>query len=348
MRTEAFIPPGNWPSARHAAQAAERYGFDSIGAPEINADPFLLLAQAAEVTSKIQLRTAIAVAFPRSPTITAQLAWDLHVNSGGRFALGLGTQVQAHIERRFGVPWISPGPRMEEYVQAVRAVWRTWELGEKLKLAGEHYKLSLMTPEFSPQPSALSPIPIYTAAVRPPMMRLAARVCDGVRLHGFCTRKYLEEVALHEITQELARVGKERKHFEVCGGGFLATGPTEEAVSNMREMIRYRVAFYASTPAYRPVLSLHGWDDLGEALHRMSVTGRWAEMPGLVRDDVLDHFVAQGTYDQLPRVVAERFGGLSDTVEVMMPTDLPEASTREVVAQIAAIASPFVGHVRGW
>ncbi len=307
-----------------------------------------MLAQAAQVTSRIQLRTAIAVAFPRSPTVTAQLAWDLHVNSGGRFALGLGTQVQAHIERRFGVPWIAPGPRMEEYVQAVRAVWRCWELGEKLKVTGDHYKLSLMTPEFSPQPSALPPIPIYTAAVRPAMMRLAARVCDGVRLHGFCTRKYLQEVALHEIEQQLTLVGKDRKHFEVCGGGFVATGPNDEAVNNMREMIRYRVAFYGSTPAYRPVLSLHGWDDLGEQLHRLSVTGRWAEMPALVTDDVLEHFVAQGTYEQLPKAIAQRFGGLSDTVEVMMPTDLPEAGTREVLAQISAIASPFVGHVRGW
>jgi hypothetical protein len=180
------------------------------------------------------------------------------------------------------------------------------------------------------------------------MMRLAARVCDGVRLHGFCTRRYLEEVALIEIAQELSKVGKERKHFEVCGGGFIATGPTEEAVSNMREMIRYRVAFYASTPAYRPVLSLHGWDDLGEQLHRMSITGRWPEMPALVSDDVLDHFVAQGTYEQLPQAIAQRFGGLSDTVEIMMPSGLPEAGTRDVLAQIAAIGSPFVGHVRGW
>lgn len=348
MRTEAFIQPGSWASARIAAQTAETYGFDSLGAPEINADPFLLLAQAAGVTERIQLRTAIAVAFPRSPTVTAQLAWDLHVNSGGRFLLGLGTQIQAHIERRFGVAWGTPGPRMEEYVQAVRAVWRCWELGEKLKFAGEHYKLSLMTPEFSPQPSGLSPIPIYTAAVRPAMMRLAARACDGVRLHGFCTRRYLEEVALREIQDELVRTGKPRSQFEVCGGGFIATGPTQEAVDNMREMIRYRVAFYASTPAYRPVLSLHGWDDLGESLHRMSVTGRWSEMPARVSDDVLEHFVAQGTYSELPKAIAARFGGLSDTVEIMMPSDLPPESMREVLGGIAAIASPFVGHARGW
>lgn len=348
MRTEAFIAPGKWATAREAARAAEAYGFHSIGAPEINADPFMLLAQAAGVTERIQLRTAIAVAFPRSPTITAQLAWDVHVNSGGRFALGLGTQVQAHIERRFGVTWGTPGARMEEYVQAVRAVWRTWELGEKLKYAGEHYKLSLMTPEFSPQPSGLTPIPIYTAAVRPAMMRLAARVCDGVRLHGFCTRRYLEEVALSEIDAELARVGKQRSQFEVCGGGFIATGANAEAVANMREMIRYRVAFYASTPAYRPVLSLHGWDDLGEKLHRLSVTGGWAQMPALVSDDVLDHFVAQGTYAELPTAIEGRFGGLTDTVELMMPHDLPPDGVREVLASVRAIQSPFVAHARGW
>lgn len=348
MRAEAFIPGASWETARQTARSAEQYGFHSVGAPEINADPFLLLAQALAATQRIQLRTAIAVAFPRSPTITAQLAWDLHVNSGGRFALGLGTQVQAHVERRFGGTWVAPAQRMEEYVQAVRAVWRTWELGEKLKVTGEHYKLSLMTPEFSPQPSGLSPIPIYTAAVRPAMMRLAARACDGVRLHGFCTRRYLEEVALREINEELARVGKTREHFEVCGGGFIATGANEEAVNNMREMIRYRVAFYASTPAYRPVLSLHGWDDLGEKLHRMSVTGRWAEMPALVSDDVLEHFVAQGTYAQLPEAIAARFGGLSDTVELLMPNDLSIDETREMLAAVATIASPFVGHLRGW
>jgi len=348
MRTESFIQPGSWANARRAAQAAEAYGFQSIGVPEINADPFLLLAQAAGVTERIQLRSAIAVAFPRSPTITAQLAWDVHVNSGGRFALGLGTQVQAHIERRFGVAWGSPGARLEEYVQAVRAVWRTWELGEKLKFPGEHYKLSLMTPEFSPQPSGLSPIPIYSAAVRPAMMRVAARVCDGVRLHAFCTRRYLEEVALREIQDELARVGKQRSQFEVCGGGFIATGPNAEAVANMREMIRYRVAFYASTPAYRPVLSLHGWDDLGDQLHRLSVTGGWAQMPALVPDDVLDHFVAQGTYPELPKVIQQRFGGLSDTVELMVPRDLPPESVHEVLTDVRAIASPFVAHERGW
>jgi probable F420-dependent oxidoreductase len=280
--------------------------------------------------------------------VTAQLAWDLHVNSGGRFALGLGTQVQAHIERRFGVAWGTPGARMEEYVKAVRAVWRTWELGEKLKYTGEHYKLSLMTPEFSPRPSGLTPIPIYTAAVRPAMMRLAARVCDGVRLHGFCTRRYLEEVALREIDAELARVGKERSQFEVCGGGFVATGPNAEAVANTREMIRYRVAFYASTPAYRPVLSLHGWDDLGEKLHRLSVTGGWAQMPGLVTDDVLDHFVAQGTYDELPAAIEARFGGLTDTIELMMPSDLPPGGVREVLARVRAIPAPFVAHAREW
>lgn len=207
--------------------------------------------------------------------------------------------MKGHNERRYGVPWTAPVPRLREYVQALRALWRCWEKREPLRVEGEHYRLSLMTPEFSPAPSGLPPIPIAIAAVGPDMLRLSGRVCDGVRLHGFCTRRYLEEVALPRIRNGLDRAGRKRSHFEVWGGGFVATGRDAAEVARALEWVRYRVAFYGSTRTYLPVLELHGWQDLGARLHRLSVAGRWREMAAGVPDDVLHEFVAAAPYPEL-------------------------------------------------
>jgi probable F420-dependent oxidoreductase len=312
---------GSLIEARNYAQQVESLGFDDLCTPEIWGDPFMPLAVAALGTERIGLRTAIAVAFPRSPMVVANTAWTLQVESGGRFGLGLGTQVKGHNERRFSVPWVAPRTRLREYVESLRAIWRCWELGEKLDYQGEHYQFTLMTPEFSPPPSKLPPIPVYIAAVRPRMMRLAGECADGVRLHGFATRRYLEEVAVPEIEKGLAVAGRERTSFEICGGGFIATGKDEAAVHKRREWVRYRVAFYGSTRTYKPVMSLHGWDDLAAELHQMSVTGRWKEMAARIPDEVLDAFCCSATYDQLPAAVSEHFGGISDTVSLGFPGD---------------------------
>src|SRR5208337_3037650 len=215
MQVQTTIPHADWRAIPRVAKAAEETGFDGLTTSEIANDLFIPLAFAALATERIQLATAIAVAFARSPMVVANLAWDLQLNSRGRLCLGLGTQVKGHNERRFSVPWGPPVPRLREYVESLRAIWRCWELGEPLRYEGQHYRFSLMTPEFSPPPSGLPPVPVTIAAVGPDMMRLAGRACDGVRLHGFCTRRYLEEVALPQIQEGLARSGRSRASFQI-------------------------------------------------------------------------------------------------------------------------------------
>ena len=348
MRVETFVPAGDWKRAQTVAVAAEQAGFDCLGSPEIAHDPFIPLAMAAVATERIGLRTSIAVAFPRSPMITANLGWDLHAQSGGRFALGLGTQVRAHNERRFSVPWGAPRARMKEYVQALRAIWRCWERGEPLRFEGKHYRFSLMTPEFSPRASGLPPVPVFCAAVRPAMLRMVGEVCDGVRLHGFATRRYLETVALPELSAGLAAAGRARETFEICGGGFVCTGADADAVARAREVMRYRVAFYGSTPAYRPVLEAHGWQDVGEQLHAMSRAGKWSEMPAVISDDILEPFVACAPYRDLKAEVERRFAGLTDTIELAVDVTDEAGALRELLEDVHGIDTPCAGAQTSW
>lgn len=347
MRIDAFCAETDWAKLGEAAARAERLGFDGFAVPEITGDPLQNLVAACLATQKIELRTAIAVAFPRSPMVTAGAAWSLHANSGGRFALGLGTQVKGHNERRFSTPWHpKAGTRLREYVEALRATWRCWEKGEKLDYQGEHYQLTLMTPEFSPPASGLPMVPVYLAAVRPTMLRIAGKVADGLRLHGFCTRRYLEEVALPEIQTGLEQAGRSRDELEICGGGFICTGPDEQTVQQQLEWVRYRVAFYGSTRSYSPVMELHGWGDLAKRLHRMSIKGQWTEMAQAVPDEVVREFAAVGTYDELPAEVERRFGGLSDVVELPAP-DTDDEQLAAVVGKLRGIEARFRRH-RDW
>ncbi len=348
MQVQTTIPHADWRAIADAARAAEVAGFDGVTTSEIANDLFIPLAFAALATERIQLATAIAVAFPRSPMVVANLAWDLQVNSRGRFVLGLGTQVKGHNERRFSVPWVAPVPRLREYVESLRAIWRCWEQRTPLAYEGRHYRFTLMTPEFSPPPSGLPPVPVAIAAVGPDMMRLAGRVCDGVRLHGFCTRRYLEEVALPQVHEGLARAGRSRESFEVWGGGFVATGKDDAAVAKMMDWVRYRIGFYGSTRTYAGVLSLHGWDDLAAKLHRMSKEGRWNEMAAQVPDDVVREFAAVGPYDRIAGEIEKRFGGLSDAIALAFPDDTPPGLAREVVADVKRIPTAFRGFPKAW
>ncbi len=348
MRVETGLPIADWRKVGPAAAAAEAAGFDGVMSFEIQHDPFAPLAFAALATERVRLGTAIAVCFPRSPMVTANTAWDLHVHSKGRFTLGLGTQVKGHNERRFSVPWSPPLPRLREYVESLRAIWRCWENGEKLDYQGEHYRFTLMTPEFCPPPSGLPAIPISIAAVRPAMMKLAGRVCDGVRLHGFATKKYIDEVAMPQVEAGLAKADRARESFEVWGGGFVVTGKDEAALAKGREQIRYRVAFYGSTRSYHPVLDVHGWGDLGMKLHAMSKEGRWKEMAAEVPDDVLDTFAVTAPYPDLARKIEERFGGVTDSLTLGTPTDIPEGPARELLQDIQRIESRFKGFPTGW
>jgi len=344
MQVVTVIPLDDWREVAPRARAAEAQGFDGLLSAEIAHDPFIPLALAALATERVQLSTGISVAFPRSPMITAQLAWDLQAESRGRFVLGLGSQVKGHIERRFSVPWAAPVSRMREYVEALRAIWRSWENGEALRYEGEHYRFTLMTPEFSPKPTGLQPVPVCIAAVGPDMLRMAGRVCDGVRLHGFCTRRYLEEVCATRIEEGLAKSGRERTRFEVSGGGFTATGPDEDAVRRALNEIRYRIAFYGSTRTYARVLVLHGLDELAEQLHRLSVEGKWDQMAKQVSDDVVQLFTASGTYPNIAAAIEKRLGGVVDVVWMDFPRAMPDELKREVIGEIQRIPSPF----RGW
>jgi probable F420-dependent oxidoreductase len=348
MRIEAFMPQGSFQAAREAAVLAEQAGFDSFASPEIAHDPFMPLALCATATQRIGLRTAIAVAFPRSPMVVANICWDLQRESNGRFALGLGTQVKPHNERRFSVKWEAPRERLREYVLALRAIWRAWEKREKLSFQGKHYQFTLMTPEFCPEPTALPPVPIYTAAVRPAMLELAGEVCDGVRLHGFATRKYLEQIALPALERGLSARGKPRESFEICGGGFIVTGPDEAAVAQMFELIRYRVAFYGSTPSYQPVFEVHGLQDLGQKLNLLSRRGKWDEMAQAVSDDVVHEFCAVAPYSGLAKAIEARFSGISDCVELGFAEATPPEQIREVVADIQRIETPCKGVHTTW
>ena len=308
----------------------ETLGFTDLSAQENKQDAFLPLAIAATNSKAMHLRTSVSIAFARSPMSSAMLSWDIQAASKGRFTLGLGSQVKGHNVRRFSVPWSPPAPRMREYVQSVRAIWDCWENGTRLDYQGEHYQFSLMTPNFTPEPLG-TPVPkIQIAAVGPAMMKVAAEECDGVMLHGFCTRKYLQERIMPRLEKGLGSAGRSRDQFEISGGGFVATGPDDEAVQKLFEWVRMRIGFYGSTPSYWPVFEVHGLQDLGLKLNEMSKKGQWDEMTKEISDDVVHLFAAVGRHDELVGVLTDRFGGMTDIVG--LPEDTPPDVIQEVLA----------------
>ena len=308
----------------------ETLGFTDLSAQENKQDAFLPLAIAATQSKVLNLRTSVSIAFARSPMSTAMLSWDIQAASKGRFTLGLGSQVKGHNVRRFSVPWSPPAPRIREYVQSVRAIWDCWENGTRLDYQGEHYQFSLMTPNFTPEPLR-TPLPkIQIAAVGPAMMKVAAEECDGVMLHGFCTRKYLQEKVMPKLEKGLEQAGRSREQFEISGGGFVATGADDEAVQKLFEWVRMRIGFYGSTPSYWPVFEVHGLQDLGLKLNEMSKKGQWDEMTKEISDDVVHLFAAVGRHDELVGALTNRFGGMTDIVG--LPEDTPPDVIQEVLA----------------
>ncbi len=333
----------DWRVTSHAARQAEAAGYDAAMTVELGHDVFAALAIAALATERVELTPSVAVAFPRSPTVLASQAWDLQANSRGRFVLGLGSQVKGHNERRFGITWSAPAPRLRDYVQALRAIWRCWETRGKLDFHSEHYTLTLMTPDFSPEPTGLPMVPVTLAAVGEAMLRVAGQVADGVRLHPLCSRRYLEEVCLPQIEVGRQRGGRRRENFDVHGGGFVVTGPDEATVAAGMEAVRRRIGFYGSTRTYMPILVLHGLQELGQRLHRMSVEGRWDEMGALVTDDVVRIFAACGTYREIAAAVEQRYGGAADSIDLDFPEDAPVGLRREVLADVRRIPHSFAG-----
>ena len=348
MRVVYHIPNDDLRTAETAAREAEAASFDGIVALENAHGPFPPLSVAAMATDRIQIGTGVAIAFPRSPTIMAHAAWDLHKASKGRFYLGIGSQVKGHNERRYGVEWVPPAPRMKDYIGAVRAVWHAWETQEPLDYHSKHYTLTLTTPNFAPQPSGLPRIPIAMSAVGPAMLRVAGDTADGVRLHPFSTKRYLAEESLKHIGDGLARSGRVRGDIEVVSGAFLATGKDEEAVAKMREYIRFRISFYCSTRSYWHVLRLHDMEELGERLRPYPKEGRWDEMAALISDDVLELFATVGTYDEIGAKIAERYEGLADSLSLFVPTDTKPGPLGEVLQGIQRIPTPFQDYGAEW
>ena len=343
MRVAINLPVEDWRRCGPVAKAAEDCGIDMVVTNENKHEPFVPLAMAGLATSRIELATNVAISFPRSPMIVASMAWELARHTGGRFALGLGTQVRAHNERRFSVPWTAPAARMGEYVEALRAIWTTWETGAPLEYLGQHYRFTLMTEGFTPGPNTLPMPPVTLAAVGPLMLKTAARLCDGVRLHSFATRAYLDQQVAPVIESGIAAAGLPREHYEISGGGFVATGPDRESVRAQAEWVRRRVGWYASTPAYRVVLEPHGLEDLGKKLSEMARRQEFDAMAALIPDDVLNLFAAIGTYDEIAERIADRFGGLVDTVGIPFPADADPGAVRAVVRAVQGIPSRFTG-----
>ena len=294
--------------ARRAAEA-EGEGFDGVSASETRHDPFLSLALAARETTRIELLSTVAVAFARNPMTVAQSAFDLQAISGGRFLLGLGSQVQPHIEKRFSMPWSRPAARMAEFVRAVRAIWATWQTGEPLRFRGEFYTHTLMTPFFSPPPVPSGPPPVWIAAVGQRMTEVAGEVGDGLHAHSFTTPHYLRDVSLPALARGAERAGKDPLSVGVALPALIAVGDDAASLDTAIRATRAQIAFYGSTPAYLPVLEAHGWAELHERLHQASRRGDWAAMGDLVPDQVLETFAAIGSADAVARELRARFAG---------------------------------------
>lgn len=309
----------------------EALGYSAAISPETNRDPFLPLVVAAEHTTRLALGTSVAIAFPRAPMIVAQLSWDLQRFSRGRFFLGLGSQVRKHNEERFGVRWTAPVARMREYIQTLRAIWDSWQTGGKPSFVGAHYRYTYTTPFFSAGPLEHPRIPIAISAVNPAMCRLAGELCDGVRLHSFCTRRYLQQTILPNLAAGAARAGRSAAAVELSGGGFIATGPDDQSVQRMVEWVRRQISFYGSTPSYHGVLAAHGWDELGERLNRLSRDGRWDEMARAVPDDVVEAFTAVGRYDEIVPRVRARF---AEVARIPFPAPREDARDEGLVREL--------------
>ncbi|CUU57492.1 probable F420-dependent oxidoreductase, MSMEG_2256 family [Parafrankia irregularis] len=319
-----------------AAGALERMGYDGAWCGEVNHDPFLPLVLASEHTTRLEIGTCIAVAFARNPMSVAQLGWDLQTYSEGRFVLGLGSQVRAHIENRFGMPWGKPVGRMREFVLALRAIWSSWQDGSPLRFEGEHYTHKLMTPAFVPEPHPHGQPKIFVAAVGTGMTRMCGEVADGMHTHAFTTRRYLEEVTLPALAEGLDAAGRDRGDVQVCCPAFVATGADDAQVAVAADAMRQRIAFYGSTPAYRAVLELHGWGDLQTELRALSLRGEWATMGTLIDDEILDAFAVVAPLDTLADRVRERFEGVVDRLMLSLPTGTPAATVEAVLNDVRA------------
>jgi probable F420-dependent oxidoreductase len=310
---------GSLEHAAERARVAEAAGYDGFWSAETSHDPFFPLLLAAGATQRVELGTGIAVAFARNPMNLAQIAYDLQAYSGGRFILGLGSQIKPHITKRFSMEWSHPAPRMRELILAMRAIWDCWNNGTKLDFRGDFYTHTLMTPFFDPGPNPHGNPKVFLAGVGELMTEVAGETCDGFLCHGFTTERYLREVTIPALERGLARSGRTLTDLEISGPMFVVTGSTEEQMAESAKGTRRQIAFYGSTPAYRPVLELHGWGDLQTELNAMSKQGEWVAMGDLIDDEMLQTFAVVAEPDQLAAGLRERYGDVVDRISFYAP-----------------------------
>ena len=314
----------------------EQRGYDAAFSAEINSDPFFPLVLAAEHSKTIALTTSISVAFARNPMVMANLAWDLNQYSKGRFTVGLGSQIRPHITRRFSMPWSKPAARMREFIQAMQAIWTCWETGEKLDFNGEFYQHNLMTPMSTPSRTTYGAPGINLAAVGPLMTEVAAEVANGVIAHGFTTLQYLHEVTLPAVQRGLKKSGRTRQEFNISVPVMVVTGNTEEAFEQSKTAVRGQLGFYASTPAYKPVLEVHGWGELQSELNLRSKQGDWEGMGKLITDEIMNEFAVVGPMNEIASRIRARIGEYADRVSFGVPYVGDADYWADVVADLRA------------
>jgi probable F420-dependent oxidoreductase len=307
-----------------AAKQVEELGFSGLVVEETKDDPFQILALAAQATTTLRVGTAVAIAFPRSPYVTAMSAWSLQRLSNGRHTLGLGTQVRGHVVRRFGQEWHPAGPWVRDYISTVRSIWDSWQNKTPLSVHNDHYNLDLTVPLFVPAPVDHPNIPIHLAAVKPGLCKVAGEVADGVRPHPVCTADYMREVMLPAAAAGALKAGRSLEGFQVAHKPLIATAPDEAMLALRVRDARARISFYLSTPAYRPAFEHHGFGDLAQEAAILSKAGRWEELPELVTDDLLHTYVTVGTWDQIGARIKERFGEVVTTIEFSIAPRTPE------------------------
>lgn len=314
MQIDTALPPSHLNTVPEYARAAEKMGFDTLWTTETQHDPFLPGPLIAEHTQALHFGTAVAISFARSPGTLAYTAWDLAQASGGRFILGLGTQVKGHIERRFGMPWPdSVVGKLREQISAIRAFWHTWQSGDRLNFRGETYVLTLMSPFFNPGPIDHPDIPIYIAGVNTGLARLAGEIADGFHVHPLNSPRYLKDVIIPAIEAGVRKSGRSREEVCVSVNAFTVTSPEE------KNFTRMQIAFYASTPSYRRVFALHGWDEITEQLSGYAARSQWGEMGSLIDDEILNAFAVVTDPEDVPAALVERYQGLADRLTLYIP-----------------------------
>ncbi len=317
------------------AQELEEMGYSGVMTAETSHDPFFPLLVAAQNTSRVDLMTSIAVAFARTPMVLANIGHDLNAASRGRFVLGLGSQIKPHITKRFSMPWSSPAARMREFILAMRAIWASWHQGEPLAFTGKFYTHTLMTPFFTPTNNEYGAPRVFLAAVGPKMTEVAGEVADGVIIHAFSTEKYIRETTLPALERGFAKAGRKRKDFEISYPVFVVTGKSEEDLAQAKVATRQQIAFYGSTPAYKPVLDSIGAGELQGELNAMSKQGRWEEMGGLIDESMLKAFAVIGEPQTIAGQIVDRYGDIIDRTSAAY-AHIAKEDRANIIAELTA------------